>query len=137
MTASGRYTITDLPKSREYSLYVSPKAGEPYLFTSRRIDVADDANSAIADVEVVRGISFRVRVLDRETGKPLKGSLVYFPINPNNPFELARWDPWRQSPRASVMRGILRGEPGRPGAISRSGAPRAGVSRLQPSVSAG
>ena len=40
-----------------------------------------------ADVEVVRGIPFRVRVLDRETGKPLKGSLSYFPISPNNPFE--------------------------------------------------
>ena len=84
---AGRYTITDLPKAREYALTPVPKPGEPFLFTSRKVEAADDDRPLTADVEVVRGIPFRVRVLDRETGKPLKGYLSYFPIHPNNPFE--------------------------------------------------
>jgi hypothetical protein len=83
----GRYTITDLPKAREYALTPVPKPGEPFLFTSRKVEATDDDRPLTADVEVVRGIPFRVRVLDRETGKPLKGALSYFPIHPNNPFE--------------------------------------------------
>jgi beta-lactamase regulating signal transducer with metallopeptidase domain len=84
---AGRYTITDLPRSREYKLFVSPKPGEPYLYTSRKVETAGDQGPLMADVEFVRGIPFRVRVLDRETAKPLKGYLSYFPIHPNNPFE--------------------------------------------------
>jgi beta-lactamase regulating signal transducer with metallopeptidase domain len=84
---AGRYTITDLPKAREYALTPAPKPGEPFLFTSRKVEASDDDRPLTADVEVVRGIPFRVRVLDRETGKPLKGYLSYFPIHPNNPFE--------------------------------------------------
>jgi beta-lactamase regulating signal transducer with metallopeptidase domain len=84
---AGHYTITDLSRSREYTLIAMAKAGEPYLITSRKVDAADDDGALTADVEFVRGIPFRVRILDRETGKPLKGSLSYFPISPNNPFE--------------------------------------------------
>ena len=84
---AGRYTITDLPKAREYALIASPKPGEPYLITSRKVEATDDESPVTADVEFVPGIPFRVRVLDRETGEPLKGYLSYFPIRPNNPFE--------------------------------------------------
>jgi beta-lactamase regulating signal transducer with metallopeptidase domain len=83
----GRYTIADLPESREYALIVSPEPGAPYLITSRRVEATEDKGPVTADVEFVRGIPFRVRVLDRETGRPLKGSLVYYPVSPNNPFE--------------------------------------------------
>ena len=84
---AGRYRITDLPKSREYAMIAGPKPGEPYLITSRKVEATDGEGPVTADVEFVRGIPFRVRVLDQETGKPLKGSLSYFPISPNNPFE--------------------------------------------------
>ena len=79
--------MTDLPKSREYDLIASPKSGEPFLFTSRKVNATKDETPITADLEVVRGIPFGVRVLDKETGKPLKGTLSYFPISPNNPFE--------------------------------------------------
>lgn len=84
---AGRYTITDLPSSHDYDLVVLPKPGEPYLITSRKVEATDDEAPLTADVEFVRGIPFRVRVLDRETGQPLQGMLSYFPINPNNPFD--------------------------------------------------
>jgi len=84
---AGRYTVTDLPKSREYNLIASPKSGEPFFITSRKVETTKDESPITADVELVRGIPFRVRVLDQQTGKPLKGNLSYFPISPNNPFE--------------------------------------------------
>ena len=83
----GRYTIADLPKSRKYHVIALPKSGEPYLITGRIVDAAKDAAPITADLEFVRGIPFRVRVLDQETGKPIKGQVSYFPISPNNPFE--------------------------------------------------
>ena len=84
---AGRYTIADLPESREYALIVSSKPGEPYFITSRKVEVTDHKGPVTANVEFVRGIPFRVRVLDSETGQPLKGNLSYFPVSPNNPFE--------------------------------------------------
>jgi hypothetical protein len=73
--------------AREYALIASPKPGEPYFITSRKVEANADGRPMTADVEFIRGIPFRVRVVDIETGKPLKGSLSYFPISPNNPFE--------------------------------------------------
>ena len=84
---AGRYVISNVPRSREIWLFASAKLGEPYLLTSRKIEVANTDSPVTADVEVVRGIPFRVRVLDRDTGEPLKGALVYYPIKPNSPFE--------------------------------------------------
>lgn len=84
---AGRYTIINLPEARKYDVIAGPKRGEPYLITSRKVEATKDEGPVTADLEFVRGIPFRVRVLDRQTGKPLQGSLSYFPISPNNPFE--------------------------------------------------
>ena len=75
---AGRYTITDLPKSRRYGVIALPKRGEPYLITSRNVEATKDAGPIMADLEFVRGIPFRVRVLDEKTGKPLKGASPIF-----------------------------------------------------------
>ena len=39
------------------------------------------------ELDLVRGIPFRVKVVDRATGKPIQGALNYFPVSPNDPFE--------------------------------------------------
>lgn len=85
----GRYQITGLPGSREYQVLAYPVHGVPYLITNRVVTTGNAVEKGpfTADLEVTRGIPFRVRVLDEKTGKPLKGSLVYYPIHPNNPFE--------------------------------------------------
>jgi hypothetical protein len=46
-----RYTIADLPKSREYAINMLPKPGEPYLITSRKVEATDDKGPVKADVE--------------------------------------------------------------------------------------
>ena len=85
----GRYIITVLPRSHEYKVLAYPIHGAPYLITNRIVTTGNavEEGPITADLEVTRGIPFRVRVLDEKTGKPLKGSLVYYPIKPNNPFE--------------------------------------------------
>ena len=84
---AGRYTITDLPEARQYGLIASPGPGSPHFITSRKVEAAEAGGPMTADVEFVRGIRFRVRILDKDTGRPLRGSLSYFPVSPNNPFE--------------------------------------------------
>jgi beta-lactamase regulating signal transducer with metallopeptidase domain len=84
---AGKYTITDLPASRAYTIIALPKPGDAFFITSRKLEATDDDSPLTADVEFVRGIPLRVRVLDRETGKSLKGNLSYYPISPNNPFD--------------------------------------------------
>ena len=85
--ANGRYVVKDVPKSSEYSLIAMALGGEPYFIASRAVDAPNDPAVVETNLELVRGIPFRVRVLDHETGKPLTGALSYFPISPNNPFE--------------------------------------------------
>src|SRR5271165_5279188 len=63
---NGHYTITGLPKSREYKVLAYPIHGAPYLITNRTATTgnADEEGPFTADLEVTRGIPFRVRVLD-------------------------------------------------------------------------
>jgi hypothetical protein len=39
------------------------------------------------ELELTRGIPFRIRVVDESTDKPILGALNYFPVSPNDPFE--------------------------------------------------
>jgi beta-lactamase regulating signal transducer with metallopeptidase domain len=86
---AGRYELAVASKADSYKLIISPRPGDPYLITSRVVEAGKEPGQGplSADVEVVRGIPFHVRVLDQKTGKPLKGYLSYFPLSPNNPFE--------------------------------------------------
>lgn len=86
---AGRYELAVARKADSYKLIVSSRPGDPYLITSRIVEAGKEPGQGrlTADVEVVRGIPFHVRVLDEKTGTPLKGNLAYFPLSPNNPFE--------------------------------------------------
>ncbi len=80
---NGRYSIDNLPGAREYSITALPPRGEPYFIASRTIS---EQIPASLDLELIRGIPFRVRVVDNQTGKPVRGSIAYFPLSPNDPF---------------------------------------------------
>jgi beta-lactamase regulating signal transducer with metallopeptidase domain len=78
----GRFEFAGIPKAEEYALVGSPKPGEPFFITSARIKPEGETTVSL-DLEFVRGIPFRVRVIDRNTGKPIKGGLSYFPTDRN------------------------------------------------------
>ena len=131
----GRFTITGLPRTREYILFGSPGRGEPYFITSRKLKATGDRPSLTADIEFVRGIPFRVRVLDAETGKPLGGALSYFPISPNNPFPRGVTGYVASaSDGGSVCGAFYEADPNKEGQFLGAVLPGARDPRLQPSL---
>ena len=83
--ADGRFELPGLPVSQRYTMVVGCVSGEPYLLTSRVVEMKKGEPHPSADIELVRGIPFRVRILDAATGKPIRGGISYFPLYPNNP----------------------------------------------------
>ena len=83
--AEGRFELPGLPTHERYTMVVGCVSGEPYLLTSRVVEMRKGEPPPPADVELVRGIPFRVRILDVATGKPIRGGISYFPLYPNNP----------------------------------------------------
>lgn len=97
----GRYEFVDLPKAEEYSLIGHPKPNDPYFITSSRVkSTNEDEKTVNLDLDFVRGIPFRLRVLDKATGKallnpatgrPFPGVIHYFPVTPNDPYKREVW----------------------------------------------
>jgi RNA polymerase sigma factor (sigma-70 family) len=81
----GRYELLGMPKMESYWLVVKPADG---LRFQRQVEVRDPPglDALTADVELLRGLTVRGRVTDRETGKPVAQARVdYHPLfgNPN------------------------------------------------------
>jgi beta-lactamase regulating signal transducer with metallopeptidase domain len=83
--ADGRFELRGLPAHERYAIVVACVSGEPYLLSSRVVEVKKGEPSPSADVDLVRGIPFRIRILEAATGKPIRGGISYFPLYPNNP----------------------------------------------------
>jgi RNA polymerase sigma factor (sigma-70 family) len=82
--AQGRYTLPGFPKGKSYSLMVLASDKAPYFVTCARIPDTAGLGAITADVDCVAGIPFRFKLIDKETGKPIKGADVYYnPIYPN------------------------------------------------------
>ena len=83
--AEGRFTLPGFPKAPRYPLMVL--AGEktpPYFVTC--LNVADTGGLAPIEtiVDCVAGIPMRLKLIDKETGKPVTGAdVAYFPVYPN------------------------------------------------------
>jgi hypothetical protein len=84
---NGRFELSRLPARERYSLLAACVSGEPYLITSRVVERTKGKDPLSADLEMVRGIPFRISILDAATGKPISGGMSYFPLYPNNPIE--------------------------------------------------
>ena len=79
----GRYELLGLAKARDYALNVKPADG---LYFQRRVVVEDTPGlgALTYDSELVRGLTVRGRVTDKETGKPVAGAKVdYHPLGGN------------------------------------------------------
>jgi hypothetical protein len=97
----GHYEFVDLPEAEEYSLVGNLYSNEPYFVTSARVKPVKKGEKTVnLDLDFVRGIPFRVRVLDKatgkrlldhKTGKPVNGGIYYFPVIPNNPYKREVW----------------------------------------------
>jgi RNA polymerase sigma factor (sigma-70 family) len=92
----GRYELLGLVKGPHYSLVVKPPDG---LYFQRGVRFEDTAGLGplSGDIELVRGLTVRGRVTDKETGKPVAGARVdYHPIGGNayvDKLLRGSWDP--------------------------------------------
>lgn len=103
----GRYRLEGVPKKPEYTLNVCGARGKPY-FDKTFMGVRDVAglDPLEMDLTVVRGVEFTGRVVEKGTGRPVRGDLVYLPLdsNPNRPPiepTVMSSDGWRTRPDGS------------------------------------
>ena len=82
--AEGRYTLPGFPKGKSYGLMVLGDRRPPYFVTCRMVPDTAGLGPLRADVECVPGIPMRLKLIDKETGRPAAGAEVaYWPLNPN------------------------------------------------------
>jgi RNA polymerase sigma factor (sigma-70 family) len=115
----GRYELLGLAKTREYALNVKPADG---LHFQRRIRFEDTPGlgALTGDIELVRGLTVRGRVTDKETGKSIAGARVhYYPLGGNTYVDKllpGSWDPRAQTVTGADGSYTITAVPG-PGAI--------------------
>ena len=81
----GRYTLVGFPKSKQYDLMVlTGEKLSPYFVTCMVVPDTAGLEPIEANVECQRGIELRLKLIDKETGKPVRGADVFYePIFPN------------------------------------------------------
>jgi RNA polymerase sigma factor (sigma-70 family) len=99
----GRYELLGLHKEPEYALNVKPADG---LHFQRRVVLQDGPGLGplTYDVELVRGLTVRGRVTDKDAGKPIAGARVdYIPLGGNSYVDKLLPGSW--DPRAKTVTG--------------------------------
>jgi RNA polymerase sigma factor (sigma-70 family) len=82
--AQGRFVLSGFPKGNSYALMVLAGQKAPYFVTCLNVPDTAGLASIETNVECVAGISMRLKLIDKETGKPVTGAdVAYFPIYPN------------------------------------------------------
>jgi hypothetical protein len=72
----GRYEITGIRKSDQYYLNVGYRS-RPYINYSKEVGDTPGLQPITVDFEVERGLLLRVRVTEKNTGKPVRGLVEY------------------------------------------------------------
>src|SRR5437764_14494841 len=78
-----------MPKASSYELRALPGRGQPYLCSIKRAGDTEGLKPITTDFDLRRGVPVRFRLIDKETGKPVRGLVQY---------DLARDSPyWREA----------------------------------------
>jgi RNA polymerase sigma factor (sigma-70 family) len=79
----GRYRLVGLPKAASYEVMVCPRPGQPYLRRSRRVADSEGLKPVREDFALRRGVPARFRLVDELSGKPVRGAVMYTPLQDN------------------------------------------------------
>ncbi|MBI1914177.1 MAG: sigma-70 family RNA polymerase sigma factor [Planctomycetes bacterium] len=81
----GRYRLVGLPKGEGNLIRAVPAPGPAFAPVEKRVPNPPGLEVATVDFELKRGVWIKGRVLDKVTGKPVRGSVEYFVFrdNPN------------------------------------------------------
>ncbi len=84
---NGKYWLSGLEKNREYLLHtLTPDPKTPYLMWSARIRDTAGFTPIHHDIPMMKGIVLVIRLLDRSTGKPVRGYVRLAPLQDNKFF---------------------------------------------------
>src|SRR5262249_4026087 len=84
--AKGRYKLIGLPKQKEYSHHTSPPRKSPLIGRSVRVLSDEGLQPLTADIELARGVILTGRLIDRATGKGVRGGVRFVPLPDNKYF---------------------------------------------------
>ena len=77
--ARGRYRIIGVAKRSSYTLTLGGRKGVPYLgYTRHNVPDTPGLEPLAVDFELERGLEISGKVIDKATGKPVRGSVAYF-----------------------------------------------------------
>jgi RNA polymerase sigma factor (sigma-70 family) len=82
--AQGRYRLMGLRKDSRYYLTADTTEGAVHLPQQKELEDTEGLKPLTADFDLVRGIPVEGRLLDKGSGKPVKGTVYYLPL-PGNP----------------------------------------------------
>ena len=83
----GKYRLVGLTKSRNYLVHTMTRgeSATPYLMWSARITDTPGLAPIPHDIQMTKGVVVTGRIIDRSTGKPVKGNIRLAPL-PDNKF---------------------------------------------------
>jgi RNA polymerase sigma factor (sigma-70 family) len=87
--ARGQYRLDGLPKSDKYVIGVDTLTGLIYLPQEKTVADTEGLEPLRADFALARGSVVEGRILDRQTGKPIRGEVRYFPLPGNDQYQYA------------------------------------------------
>jgi len=74
----GRFRITGLPPGQKHVLRAVPPTSQPYLTAAHEVSLSlDDGDVKEIEVKVKKGIWIEGQLTDKQTGKPLSGTVDY------------------------------------------------------------
>jgi hypothetical protein len=88
--AQGRFRIVGAPKSRDLGVHVFPPEGQPYLERMEHVGDTPGLAPIVHDVSLTRGIPVRGRLIDRVSGRPVRGVVQYFLLSVNPRYQELR-----------------------------------------------
>jgi RNA polymerase sigma factor (sigma-70 family) len=84
----GKYRLTGLTKNRDYNVHTMTRdeSATPYLMWSARIEDTPGLGPIKHDIQMTKGVVVTGRIIDRSTGKPVKGGVRVAPLADNKYF---------------------------------------------------
>ncbi|HKB01179.1 MAG TPA: sigma-70 family RNA polymerase sigma factor [Gemmataceae bacterium] len=102
----GKYRLTGLVKNREYLVHTLTRDEKttPYLMWSARIKDTEGLTPIRHDIQMTKGVVVTGRLIDRQTGKAVGGSVRFAPLPDNKYFgSKAAYNGYSEGDRLSHM----------------------------------
>jgi beta-lactamase regulating signal transducer with metallopeptidase domain len=83
--AQGHFRLTGLPIARKYEVHAIPGPGIPFTPAKTAVAAVDSSTDSVTcEITIDRGVRVRGRLLEKATGRPIRGTVWYYPF-PENP----------------------------------------------------